>query len=198
MLGLQEKRWEEMEKRNMPLAQAMEDYASDLRILRRSAKTISFYLRNLNAFLKWLKRHSYQCVLGDLNLPTVKRYVLYLEEEHQKFKGHPYTPQRDERLSLFSVQGHVRTLKALASWLYREEYLSENILARLRLPKAPKTDIKVLTDDEIKTLLSAINPNASSGARNYTILLLMLDSGLRLGEVVGLKLTKTDIERGQL
>ena len=101
MLGLQEKRWEEMEKRNMPLAQVMEDYASDLRILRRSAKTISFYLRNLNAFLKWLKRHSHQCVLSDLNLATVKQYILYLEEEHWKFKGHPYTPQRDERLSLF-------------------------------------------------------------------------------------------------
>jgi len=51
---------------------------------------------------------------------------------------------------------------ALASWLYREEYLGDDVLERLKLPKAPKTDIKVLTDDEVKTLLSAINWTSSA------------------------------------
>ena len=92
----------------------------------------------------------------------------------------------------------MRTLKALASWLYREEYLDDNVLARLRLPKAPKTDIKVLTDDEVRIVLSAVNPNISSGAHNYAILLLMLDSGLRMGEVIDVRISKTDIEHGQL
>ena len=193
-----EKRWDEMSKLEMSLAQVTEDYSSDLKIQRRSPKTISFYLRNLKMFFKWLRRHGYQGILGDISLSTVKKYILYLEEEHRRFQDHPYTPQQDQGLSPHSIQGHVRTLKALSSWLYREEYLLENVLARLRLPKAPKIDIKVLTDDEVKTLLSAINFNTSAGARNYSILLLMLDSGSRLGEVIELKLPKTDIEHGQV
>jgi len=187
-----------MRKLDMSLAQVIEDYAGDLKIQRKSPKTISFYSKNLQQFLKWLKKHGCQGLLVDLNPPTVKKYIFYLEEEHHKYQGHPYTPERGENLSIYSVQGHVRTLKALSSWLQREEYLTENVLARLKLPKAPKTDIKVLTDDEIKALLSGVNPNTSSGSRNYAILLLMLDSGLRLGEVVGLKLPKIDLERGQL
>jgi len=193
-----EKRWDEMSKSEISLEQVIEDYASDLKIQRRSPKTISFYLRNLKMFLKWLKRHGYQGILEDISLSTVKRYILYLEEEYRKFQDHPYTPQQDKGLSPFSIQGHVRTLKALSSWLYREEYILQNILGRLRLPKAPKLNIKVLTDDEVKTILSAINFNTSAGARNYSILLLMLDSGLRLGEVIGLKLSKVDIEHGQM
>ncbi len=198
MLERTEKRWEEMSKLEMSLVQVTDDYASDLKILRRSPKTIVFYLKNLQAFFKWLRKHGYQGLLGDFNLATVKRYVLYLEDEHHRFEGHPYTPERDEHLSPFSVRAHVRTLKAFSSWLEREEYLSDNVLARLRLPKAPKIDIKVLTEDEIKTVLSSVNPNTSSGARNYGILLLMLDSGLRLGEVVELKLSKVDFEHGQM
>jgi integrase/recombinase XerC len=194
----QQKRWEEMSKSDMSLAQVIEDYVADLKIQRKSPKTIDFYLKNLRLFLKWLKQRGYKGSLEDLNLQTVKKYIFYLEEEHHKYNGHPSIPESTESLSLYSVQGHVRTLKALSSWLQSEEYLTDNVLARLKLPKAPKMEIKVLTDGEIKALLSGVNPNISSGARNYAILLLMLDSGLRLGEVVGLKVHKIDIERGQL
>jgi len=198
MFNKQERRWDEMPKNDMPLAQVMEDYASDLRIQRKSPKTISFYQRNLRLFIRWLQMHGHRCVLVDLNMPTVKKYIFYLEEEHRKYNGHPFTPEQDEGLSMYSVQGHVRSLRALSSWLYYEEYLLDNVLQRLKLPKAPKTQIRILTDDEIKVLLSAINPYISSGARNFAILLLTLDSGLRMGEVVDLRLPKTNLELGQL
>jgi len=198
MSQINEKRWETMNKLEMSLSQVIEDYVNDLKILRRSPKTISFYLRNLNMFIKWLKRHGHQGVLEDISLTTAKRYILYLEDDHRKYQDHPYMPKQDECLSPYSIQGHVRTLKALSSWLYREEYFNESVLARLKLPKAPKLVIKVLTDDEVREILSAINFNTSAGARNYSILLLMLDSGLRLGEVIGLKIIDIDIERGRI
>jgi len=149
-----DKRWETMNKSEMPLSQVIEDYANDLKILRRSPKTISFYLRNLNMFLKWLKRHGYRGVLGDISLLTAKKYILYLEDDHRKYQDHPNMPQRDECLSPYSIQGHVRTLKSFSSWCYREEYLSEAVLARLKLPKVPKLIIKSLTDDEVRIILS--------------------------------------------
>jgi len=86
MSQLNEKRWEEMSKLEMPLSQVMEDYTDDLKILRRSPKTINFYLRNLRMFLKWLKRHGYQGVLEDISLSTVKRYILYLEDDYRKYQ----------------------------------------------------------------------------------------------------------------
>ena len=86
MVKALERRWNEMQKTDMPLTQVVEDYTSDLRIQRRSPKTISFYFRNLRSFLRWLKRHNYKGVLGDLTLTIAKRHTLYLEEEHRKYK----------------------------------------------------------------------------------------------------------------
>ncbi len=198
MLRANELRWRDMMKTDMTLTQVIQDYAADLRVQRKSPKTILFYEKNIRLFGRWLNKKGFQCVLGDLNLRTAKLYILYLEEEHCKWADHPSFAQHDVRISLHTVRGHARTLKALASWLYREEYLPENVLARLRLPKAPKVDIKILSDDEIRRIFGALDPDISSGARNYAIVLLMLDSGLRVGEVVSLRLSKTDLEHGRL
>ena len=82
-----------MQKIDMPFIQVIEDYISDLRIQRRSPKTLNFYLRNLQLFLKWLKRHNYKGVLGDLTLTIAKRYILYLGGRGLSYplkcRGHP-------------------------------------------------------------------------------------------------------------
>ncbi len=198
MWQVNEKRWQDMEKIDLALTQVMADYNADLKVQRKSPKTIIWYESNLKRFIKWLAKNGYRCVLSDLNLRVAKAYILHLEEVHRKYEDHPSTPEQDKRISLYSVQGHVRTLKALSSWLFREEYLPENVLARLRLPKAPKLDIKILTNEEIKTILTVIDPNISSGARNYATIILMLDSGLRMSEANTLGLSKVDLEHGRL
>ena len=48
-------------------------------------------------------------------------------------------------------------------------------------------EIEILTEEEIKRIFSSINPNTAMGARNTAIYSLMLDTGLRLTEVVTLK-----------
>jgi integrase/recombinase XerC/integrase/recombinase XerD len=64
--------------------------------------------------------------------------------------------------------------------------MTEHIPARFKLPKAQKKAIDVLTDDEIGRLFACFDTRATIGARNYAICALMLDSGLRLNEVVTL------------
>lgn len=58
--------------------------------------------------------------------------------------------------------------------------------------------IKTLTDDEIKSLLSECNPRYKSGVKNRAILLTLLHCGLRVSELCDLKLTNIDLERGKL
>jgi site-specific recombinase XerD len=137
-------------------------------------------------------------LLSDINIDTVRLYVLYLQDEHPKYSVHPYTPSRGDRLSDYSVQGHVRTLRAFSSWLQREGYLEENVLSRLRVPKAIKEEIVPLTPEEIGRILSCLSPNTATGCRSYAIVYLMLDAGLRVGEVVSLKMDNVDLDQGQL
>lgn len=187
-----------MDKGIIPLDRLIEHYIVELRSENKSPKTISWYSANLRAFEAWLKRQKHPTLLGDLDVGIVRHYVLYLQEGHRKFDGHPCIPARDETLSDYSVQGHVRTLRAFASWLKREGYLDENFLSRLKVPKAPSLDIRPLTEAEISNILACFNPNTVTGARNLAVVWLMLDSGLRIGEVAELQHGNVNLQQGQL
>jgi len=191
-------RWEDLEKLTIPLTRLIEHYTIDLRSQNKSDKTVRWYVANLRSFEIWLKKHRRPGLLSDLDIDTVRLYVLYLQDEHPKYQGHPYTPSREGRLSDYSVQGHVRTLRAFSSWLEREGYLEENVLSRLRVPRAGKEEIKPLTLEEISLILSCFTANTAIGCRSYAIVYLMLDAGLRVSEVAGLEMKSLDLEQGQL
>ena len=61
-------------------------------------------------------------------------------------------------------------------------------------PKVPKLTIEPLTDDEIKRLLGSINTRTPYGMRNYAILMVLLDTGLRLSELCGLTLEDVHLD----
>lgn len=86
-------------------------------------------------------------------------------------------------LSSVSVQTYIRALRAFLTWCYLEGHLPDDISLKLRLPKAQRKVIDVLTDSEIQTLLRAAAATPQS-TRDVAIVSLMLDSGLRLNEVV--------------
>lgn len=86
-------------------------------------------------------------------------------------------------LSSVSVQTYIRALRAFLTWCFQEGHLAEDISLKLRLPKAQRKVIDVLTDSEIQTLLIAAG-STPQATRDTAIVSLMLDSGLRLKEVV--------------
>ncbi|MCL0053104.1 tyrosine-type recombinase/integrase [Dehalococcoidales bacterium] len=71
-------------------------------------------------------------------------------------------------------------------------------MAKLKPPKAPSKVVEVLAPEEITRVLGCINPNISSGARDYAILILLLDTGLRCSELTSFQLNDINIENGYL
>jgi site-specific recombinase XerD len=62
----------------------------------------------------------------------------------------------------------------------------------------PKKLPTVLTEDEQERLLEQTNPRYPTGERNQTMLHLMLNTGLRLAEVIALKWRDVDLTTGKL
>ncbi|MDA8237993.1 MAG: tyrosine-type recombinase/integrase [Chloroflexi bacterium] len=85
-------------------------------------------------------------------------------------------------LSPISVAGYVRTLKVLGNWLAAEELARATALRALRKPRVPERLIEPVGDDAMRRLL------AVAGLRDRAILLLLLDTGLRVSEAGGLRL----------
>jgi len=161
----------------------------------RSQKTTDWYAQKLSKFIEFLGEES---TLPDFTLNNARAFVAHLQGKKRKFDDHPFRPVENEGLSAFTIQGYVRTLKSFSSWLAEDEFTTQNVLSRLKMPKAPTPVIEVLSDEEISNLLSAINPKCLLGARMHTIFLLLLDTGIRASELCGLTLEDTHIKEGYI
>ncbi len=84
-------------------------------------------------------------------------------------------------LAPVSVAGYVRCLHVLGNWLAAEELTEALVIRRLAKPRVPKKIIEPLSDDELRHLL------ANAGTRDQAILLLLLDTGLRVSEAAGIR-----------
>jgi integrase/recombinase XerD len=80
-----------------------------------------------------------------------------------------------------SVAGYVRCLHVFGNWLAAEELAEAVVIRRLAKPRVPKKLIEPLNDDELRHLL------ANAGTRDQAILLLLLDTGLRVSEAAGIR-----------
>jgi len=66
------------------------------------------------------------------------------------------------------------------------------------LPSVPKIRIVTLNKEEILRLLNAVDRNTSLGARNYAIILLLLDTGMRISELVSVNLANLELTKGYI
>ena len=193
----QNRRWQELEKSDIPLSKLALHYEAYNRSEGKSPATIFWYSRVLTYFSKYLDKSNLPSTLGTLDSHTVREFILYLQTK-RKWDGHPYVPSPGGNLAAISVQTYVRALKAFFSWLHREGYTEHNILADLRPPKAPQKLVKVLADEEIRRILASLDRDTATGCRNTAMIITLLDTGLRLSELTNLKMADAHIDEGYL
>lgn len=139
-----------------------------------SKETISYYKICLNMFMDYCGR---DLDIDDLDIILFKSYQLYLSESKD--------------IKRVSVRTYSRAVRVFYRYLYFEDIIDINI-NKLKLIKADKEVIMPLTDYEVKLLLNSFEPLTFLGERDKLICMLMLDCGLRRGEVVNLKLSDID------
>lgn len=85
-----------------------------------------------------------------------------------------------------SVRAYVSVWKAFFNWCYQEELIETNVVARLRAPQSVKKVLPAFTVDHVDKMLSSCDTSTNLGYRDYVILLLFLDTGMRVSELAGL------------
>lgn len=104
----------------------------------------------------------------------------------------------ERNISSTTIQTYIRALRSFLTWCYQQEYIPVNLSEKFRLPKAQRKAIDVLTDSEVRRLLFCFNLRYLVHLRNYCMCSLMLDSGLRLHEVVTLTIEHTHLPEGYI
>jgi site-specific recombinase XerD len=100
-----------------------------------------------------------------------------------------------ERVSPATVARHYRSLQQLFRWLVEDGEIPSSPMERMRPVQVPEQPVDVFTDDELTRLLNACKGNTFENRRDTAILRLLLDTGMRLGEITGLALADVDQEQ---
>ena len=157
----------------------------------KTSKTIEWYGSFLYRFLHFLTANNLPTYIDEIDKNQIREFILYLQQEAR-------TPYTGKMLSPCTVQGYVRTLKAFFSWAKREDYVEQNPMNKIAVPKAPAKLINTFSNDQIATLLNLCMRSDSQRYRNLTIILLLLDSGIRVSELVGIDLDDVNLNEGHI
>ena len=170
----------------------------------KSPSTVEYYRENLRRFL-WYAQE--QCWSDDIRILTewqIREFLGYVGTEISRWGlagNGSETSQR--KASSSTVRHYFVVLSCFFNWVIHEGFLKENPMARMKVAKPKPKVITPYTSGEIKRMLAVCDydyeHNAKFlGSRNRAIVLILLDTGVRLSEMVGIRLSDIDNDRGYI
>ena len=160
----------------------------------KSRKTIEWYETNLKRFSRFLKREHPGSAVSDIGPAEARSFILHLQNDVRRWETNPFIHDT-KGLSPHTIHGYARAIKAFWSWLLDEGYTPENSMARLKCPRTPRKIIPAFSAEQIERLLAVLDPGTPAGFRDYAIIMVFIDTGIRLSELVNLR--PEDIDFGQ-
>lgn len=162
------------------ISAAAESYILDLKVSSASPRTIEWYGMLFKSLEDWCKKINIYAI-ADVTTDLLRKYFLYLEKEKWNHKA------QKNGLSQRSRAAHMKGLRSWFGYLVREEWLSINPFENVKPVPMPKDQISPLEEDEVKNVLRAIPQKSFWSKRNYLLVWLILDTGLRRSELLNIE-----------
>lgn len=139
-----------------------------------SVNTIKSYQNDLNKYQKYFKSKT----IDNIYEKDIKDYIKYLKNEKNELK---------------TISHNISTLRSFYKFLLIEKKTNQNPMEWIEIPKTKKSIPKTLSFEEINALLDIKLENNYS-YRNKAMLELMYSSGLRVSELINVKIHDIDNE----
>jgi site-specific recombinase XerD len=139
------------------------------RAVGRSPHTIASYRSAIGLLRRWRSADPNLETLSKLEARAFTRWLL-----------DTYTPG--------GASNRVRSLRAFYSWLIAEEEITANPFKGVRID-VPETPRRIADDDQIEAMLA----RAKANHRDYALLVVLIDTGMRKGECASLTVDGVDL-----
>ena len=133
-----------------------------------------------------------------INRIALESFAAWMDRNHaalepglivkEHIRGYLRAQRTEKRLAPSSMKIIVVALRHFFAHLKREGIIGHDLMAALDLPRLDRLLPEMLSEQEVDRLLSVPLPDTSLGLRDRSILEVLYASGLRAGEIVGLRL----------
>lgn len=160
----------------------LENFETSLRLQRGlSGNTAEAYLNDTRHLLEYLESRS-------LRLSDVEE--IHLHELLCSLRDIGIQPRSQARL--------IAGIRAFFRFLREESYISENPAALLESPRLGRKLPDVLTTSDIDLMIASLPPEKEETPRNHAIIETLYGSGLRVSELVDLRLSRINLEQAYM
>lgn len=175
------------------LSQAVDGFILDMNARRLSKNTIADYC---NTFDKFAEHLHIDKPIAEISHHDVRDFLNQFDD-----------------LSPKTVANYHAALSALWSFLIREELTTDHIVRRVPRPRFQKKEIAPFSERDLKLLLSSLSQSKRyrrvkdvyatkhtipNQVRNRTIILMLLDTGMRVSELLDLQIKDVDLHNREL
>ena len=180
---------------------------------RTSARTRRAYAYDLKTFFDFLKQANPELKtkeLRDFPLSILDEIKLMDLEEYMEYLKCYSTEKREDLMNTErGIMRKVSTVKSFYNYFYRTERIQNNPASLLQLPKIHEKEIIRLDVDEVARFLDEVEDgecltekqkayHAKTKLRDLAMMTLLLGTGLRVSECVGLNINDVDFRNGGL
>ena len=145
-----------------------------------AANTISSYRIDLIKFTVFLEKN-HIASMGSVRKNHLIKYLMLL---------------KDKRLSTNSISRNLASIKTFYKFLVNEKHVKENVAGILESPRLWKKLPNTLSVEEVDRLLSAPDRRSWMGIRDRASLELLYATGMRVSELINLKVNDLNMDVG--
>ena len=147
---------------------------------RRAVNTVESYGRDVESFFCWLQEN------GDVSPANWSKSIVidYLKDKREKGKSDT------------TLRRHLASIRALARLLVRDGYAREDFTADIAQPAKWKRLPKTLSQEEMSKILLAPDGKTPQAVRDKAMFELLYATGMRVSEIIRLKLNQIELESG--
>lgn len=136
-------------------------------------------LRKLSAFLETMGIRSAE----DITAVSLNAYIRYLEQR---------------QFSAATISRSIASIKAFFHYLLRERLVYTDVSERLKPPRVEKKAPDILTREEVERLLAQPGCESPKEIRDKAMLELLYATGIRVSELIGLKVSDVNMQMGYI
>jgi len=162
----------------------------------KSPHTVEFYRSILGRFLWYAGIHDFPQNVQAIHRFHIVEFRTYLQTESVRWGDASNTARIP--VNQTTVRHYYRTLYTFFEWLKQEEVIAGNTVDYIRTPRVCQKVVQALGPDEVQALLSKCPPKTVLGCRDRAIVLILLDSGMRVSELASLSLDDVDAHTGAI
>ncbi len=170
----------------------------------KSPRTVEFYSENLKRFLWYGSRQEWPDDIRMITEWNIREFLGYVTNEICRWGLTGNGSEACQKKASHTTMHHYFVVLAnFFGWVVRERFLTENPTAKIKVAKPKVKVIKPYTHEEISRMLAVCDydyeHNAKFlGSRNKAIVLVLLDAGVRLSELIGMTVEDVNTSNGNI